>query len=71
MAARLGTDARDPEAGRARVPPGTYSDAPLVREVAARWISAQGGTLHAGRFADPAHPRWVRTERATTGCQTR
>ena len=71
MAARLGSDSRDPEAGRSRVAPGTYSDAPLVREVAARWISAQGGTLRAGRFADPDRPRWVRTERAATGCQAR
>ncbi len=49
MAARLGSDARDPEAGRSRVPPGTYSDAPLVREVAARWISRAG--RHAARWA--------------------
>jgi hypothetical protein len=65
------SDARDPEAGRARIAPGTYSDAPLVREVAARWISARGGTLQAARFADPGRPRWVRTARATTGCQRR
>jgi 2',3'-cyclic-nucleotide 2'-phosphodiesterase (5'-nucleotidase family) len=71
MASRLGSDGRDPEAGRARVAPGTYSDAPLVREVAARWISARGGTLQAARFADPGRPRWVRTARATTGCQRR
>ena len=70
MAARL-TAGADPEAGRLRPPPGAYHDAPLVREVAAQWIRAQGATLHADRFADPGRPRWIRTERATTGCQAR
>ena len=71
MAARLASAGRDPEAGRSRVAPGTHSEAPLVREVASRWMAAQGGTLKAGRFADSARPRWLRTARAATGCQRR
>jgi 5'-nucleotidase len=71
MASRLTSAGGDPEAGRPRLAPGTYHDAPLVRDVVARWLRAQGDRLQAARFADPSRPRWLRTEAAATGCQTR
>jgi 2',3'-cyclic-nucleotide 2'-phosphodiesterase (5'-nucleotidase family) len=71
MASRLTSAGGDPEAGRLRLAPGTYHDAPLVRDVVARWLRAQGDRLQAARFADPSRPRWLRTEAAATGCQTR
>ena len=71
MASRLTSASGDPEAGRARLAPGTHHDAPLMRDVVARWLRAQGGRLHAARFANPSRPRWLRTEAAATGCQAR
>ncbi|MGD9902183.1 MAG: bifunctional UDP-sugar hydrolase/5'-nucleotidase [Vicinamibacterales bacterium] len=67
MAARLTADGADPEAGRPRPAPGTYQDAPLVRDIAAQWLRGQPSPIPAARFADPAQPRWLAA--ATTGCE--
>jgi len=71
MASRLTADAADPEAGRARMAPGTYQDAPLVREVVRDWLRAQGPTLAVSRLVDPVRPRWLTATGAVSGCQTR
>lgn len=68
MAARLTADGADPEAGGPRPPPGTYQDAPLLREVVVQWLQRQPSPIAASRFADPSRPRWAVTPSAMGAC---
>ena len=39
-----------------------------MRDVVMRWLRARGGSLSAGRFGDPAQPRWAVAPAPTGTC---
>ena len=58
-ATSVAPDAAAPHAGEAPV---------QMRDVVMRWLRARGGSLSAGRFGDPAQPRWAVAPAPTGTC---